>query len=113
MEPMDGYAGQLAEASTVLVGRRSETNRLRKAVDDAHARRGQLWLVSGEPGIGKTRVVHEVARYAGNRGARVLVAEGFPADLLWPIVEGAWSRTKFTPDPRDQADADAALQQAK
>jgi len=42
------------------------------------------------------------------RGARVLVVEGFPADLLWPIVEGAWSRTKFTPDPRDQADAGAA-----
>jgi MoxR-like ATPase len=47
-------------------------------------------LISGEPGIGKTRLVEELAARANAAGARVLWAtcwedEGAPAD--WPWIQ--------------------------
>ena len=45
-------------------------------------------LVTGPPGIGKTRLVEHFAAQAAARGARVLIArnraeEGVPAFWLW------------------------------
>ncbi len=37
-----------------LLGRARELEELRAGVDDALAGRGALWLVCGEPGIGKS-----------------------------------------------------------
>lgn len=49
-----------AKSNLPLVGRRAELERLRSAMEQARAGRGCLMLVSGESGIGKTRLVQEV-----------------------------------------------------
>ena len=70
---------------SVMVGRSSELERLRTAWRDASAGRGGCVLVSGEAGIGKTRLVQEVAAAAA--GADVVwgrCQEGEDAPAFWP-----------------------------
>jgi len=63
----------LATATDVeLVGRADELGRLEAAWRDALAGRVTIALVSGEPGIGKTRLVSEFARARHAGGAAVL-----------------------------------------
>ena len=75
-------------AAGVFVGRDREVGELSAALDDAAAGRGRLFLVSGESGLGKTRLADEVASRAKDAGLRVLwgrstKAEGAPAYWLW------------------------------
>jgi DNA-binding SARP family transcriptional activator/tetratricopeptide (TPR) repeat protein len=70
-----------------LLGREPELAELRASVADAIAGDGRLILVSGEPGIGKSRLLDELATQAAARGVRVLwgrcwEAGGAPA--YWP-----------------------------
>src|ERR1700674_4245670 len=46
---------------TTMVGRERELTSLLNGLDDAASRRGRLFLISGEPGVGKTRLANEVA----------------------------------------------------
>jgi class 3 adenylate cyclase/tetratricopeptide (TPR) repeat protein len=57
---------------TPFVERDAERARLRRLVGDTLAGDGRLALVAGEPGIGKTRLVIEIAEEAQARGMRVL-----------------------------------------
>ncbi|MFD7156821.1 AAA family ATPase [Kribbella sp. NPDC059898] len=59
--------------STPLVGRSSEMAALLSAVDDAKTRRAGAVLLSGDAGVGKTRMLDEVATGAHERGFGVLV----------------------------------------
>ncbi|HVF21053.1 MAG TPA: AAA family ATPase [Mycobacteriales bacterium] len=71
-----GRADELAEAST--------------AVELALAGPGRLVLVSGEPGIGKTRLSEEVARRAEKAGAQVLLGSCYESGAglpYMPLVE--------------------------
>jgi DNA-binding SARP family transcriptional activator len=75
-------------AAGVFVGRDREVAALSAAVEDAAAGRGRLFLVSGESGLGKSRLADEVASRAKDAGLRVLwgrsaSAEGAPAYWLW------------------------------
>jgi DNA-binding SARP family transcriptional activator len=75
-------------AAGVFVGRDREVDELSAALDDAAAGRGRLFLVSGESGLGKTRLADEVASRAKDAGLRVLwgrsaKSEGAPAYWLW------------------------------
>jgi hypothetical protein len=73
-----------------LVGRADLLGRLRAAADAAAAGRGQLLLLAGEAGIGKTAVATEAAAYARGRGARVLWASCWEGDGVpgyWPWVQ--------------------------
>ena len=70
-----------------IVGRRPELGQLRAALVAASGGAGRLVLVSGEPGIGKTRLTAAVAEMAGEYG--VPAAAGFAIDdpgmpPLWP-----------------------------
>ena len=63
---------------------------LRTVLDDAIS--GQRWLVmlSGEPGIGKTRVAQKLAGAAECQGVRVFWGhcyEGLGAPPFWPWVQ--------------------------
>src|SRR5262249_36853257 len=58
----------------VFVGRERELGLLRGRLADARRSRGQLVLISGEPGIGKTRLAERFAEEA--RSADVLVGWG-------------------------------------
>ncbi|HLF07119.1 MAG TPA: AAA family ATPase, partial [Thermoplasmata archaeon] len=51
-----------------LVDRQTEVARLRTALEDLHSRKGALLLLRGETGIGKSRLVEEAFRVAGERG---------------------------------------------
>ena len=75
---------------TVFVGRNAELRQLITGLDRALEGRGGMFLVSGEPGIGKTRVAEELALGARKRGATVYwgrstLAEGAPP--YWPWVQ--------------------------
>ena len=55
-----------------MVGREGELGRLLNLLDDAEAGRSVVALVSGDAGVGKTRLVGEVTRLAASRGYTVL-----------------------------------------
>jgi predicted ATPase len=74
----------------VFVGRESELAELYAGLDDAFAGRGRLFLLVGEPGIGKSRLAEELIAEARARGARVLVGrcwEAGGAPAYWPWVQ--------------------------
>jgi class 3 adenylate cyclase/tetratricopeptide (TPR) repeat protein len=56
-----------------LVGRDRERADLRRAVDAARGGHGSLVLVSGEAGVGKTRLLQDIDAEADAKGLRVLV----------------------------------------
>ena len=77
-------------AAGVHVGREREVDELCEASDGALAGRGQLVLVSGEQGIGKTRLLEELTTYAHVRDALVLWGrcyEGQGAPAYWPWMQ--------------------------
>jgi DNA-binding winged helix-turn-helix (wHTH) protein len=53
-----------------MVGRERELASLLSVLDEAASRRGSLVLISGEPGVGKTRMADEVAAAADASGWR-------------------------------------------
>lgn len=83
--PYGGFLGALP--ASPLVGREVEVGRLLAALDRARA---HLFLLAGEPGIGKTRLAQEVMVRAGERGFRVLVGrcyEQYAALPFAPFIE--------------------------
>src|SRR5258708_2016349 len=75
--------------SASFVGRERELGELRAALTDANAGHGRLFLLSGEPGIGKTRLAEEIAIEGTSLGMRALWGrcwEGGGAPAYWPWV---------------------------
>lgn len=73
-----------------FVGRERELTELAFALDEGCAGIGSVWLIGGEAGIGKSRLVEEVARAAASRGATVLDGrcwESGGAPAFWPWVQ--------------------------
>jgi class 3 adenylate cyclase len=87
-----GLGSDVQEALPVrpFVGREKELEELRTALDLVAARRGSVFLITGEPGIGKTRLMQEVAGLALDQGWRVLVGrcwEEGGAPAYWPWIQ--------------------------
>lgn len=61
-----------ASAAAPLFGRDAERARLRKALDAAVGGHGGVVTITGEPGIGKSRLVDELVQYASGRAVNVL-----------------------------------------
>ncbi len=77
-------------AGGVFVGRERELGQLLAALDEAVEGRGRLFLVAGEPGIGKSRLTEELGAQARGRGLRVLSGrcwEAGGAPTYWPWVQ--------------------------
>ncbi len=73
-----------------FVGREHELAQLEHALDSVVAGHGRMFLVSGEPGIGKTRLANEFSARAAARGLRVMWGrswEGAGAPAYWPIIQ--------------------------
>src|SRR5919204_3609871 len=85
------YVSRLRKALAAAGGGgEPELAELMAGFDDAFAGRGRLFLVVGEPGIGKSRLAEEVMRHARARGARVLVGrcwEAGGAPAYWPWLQ--------------------------
>ena len=64
----------LADAAANLLERQSEMDAIARAVDQAAAGRGQVVVIEGEPGIGKTALLGAVEHVAGKTGMRTLTA---------------------------------------
>jgi DNA-binding CsgD family transcriptional regulator len=62
----------------LVVGRTAELDALAAALDGACADGGEVVFVLGEAGIGKSRLVHDLAAAAGERGALVLRGRAVP-----------------------------------
>ena len=69
-----------------LVGREAEIRRLREALDRAWEGHGQVVAVIGEAGVGKSRLLAEVAAEAVARGGRVLVGRCHEAEQILPFA---------------------------
>ncbi len=75
-------------ARAVFVGRERETEELLAGLADAVGGNGKLFIVEGEPGIGKTRLAERLASRASESGVRVVWSRGWgaggaPSYWLW------------------------------
>lgn len=71
-----------------LMGRRTELKPLLEALDRALTGRTSLAIIRGEAGVGKTRLVAELATHAMSRGAIVAGAEAVPdGPALGPLAD--------------------------
>ncbi len=68
----------------VLIGRVSELAMLHPIVDQVQRGRGRLVLVSGEAGVGKSRLVAEVKAFAVRQGFLLLQGNCFQTDQALP-----------------------------
>ncbi len=76
--------------TTSLIGRQAELAVLAAALEDSLSGRGQLAILAGEPGIGKTRLSRELADLAEAKGAAVLWGgchERRGAPPYWPWLQ--------------------------
>ena len=90
LDPAAPAQAPAQQRTGVFVGRERELTALDDALRDALAGRGRIVLVAGEPGIGKSRLVEELASRARTHGARVLVGrcwEAGGAPAYWPWVQ--------------------------
>ncbi|PTL78448.1 AAA family ATPase [Vitiosangium sp. GDMCC 1.1324] len=84
-----------------FVGREREREQLEQALERALAGRGEAWLVGGESGVGKSRLVEELRTLAMVRGAVVLRGQavssgGSPYEDFRPVLP--WLALLTEPD---------------
>jgi len=72
----------VSQSIPVFVDRKDEMKRIDEFMKKALGSEGHLLIVRGEPGVGKTRLIQEVADQARSRGFRV----GFGAGLSESII---------------------------
>jgi hypothetical protein len=67
-----------------VVGRRDEIAQLGQALDEAQRGHGRMLVVSGQAGIGKSRLLAEAAAEADRRAATVLAGSCVPSAVAVP-----------------------------
>src|SRR5947199_7107569 len=70
----------------VLIGRAADLTALHVLIDQAKRGEGQVAMISGEAGIGKSRLVAEGKSYAIAQGFRLLQGNCFPGDTSCPYA---------------------------
>ena len=91
---LGGASPPLSSDGETLLGREREMAALRAALASASRGRGRLVLLSGEAGIGKTRLADAFAVEARDQGARVAWGrcwEAGGAPVYWPWVQAVRS----------------------
>lgn len=87
-ERADPPSTKLRQVRSLFVGRDTELGVLSTLLMEADAGHGQVAVVSGEPGVGKTELARQAASLASGRGALVMWGrcgeeEGQPALWAW------------------------------
>jgi DNA-binding SARP family transcriptional activator/tetratricopeptide (TPR) repeat protein len=77
-----------ARESLRLVGRAAELARLRRALTQAYGGQGGAVALLGEAGIGKTRLVDEMAHEASLQGFRLIAGRAHESERILPF--GLW-----------------------
>ena len=103
----------VSQPGQLFIGRQQELAVLTAALDATLSGRGQMVMLAGEPGIGKTRTAQELARQAQEKGVQVLWGwcyEGEGAPSYWPWVDSLRSYVQHTEQGllRDQLGSGAA-----
>src|SRR5688572_14649071 len=73
-----------------MIGRERELDLLLEGLDALPSGRGRLFLLAGEPGIGKTRLADELCKRATERGAHCAWGaawDGGGAPAYWPWIQ--------------------------
>jgi DNA-binding SARP family transcriptional activator len=91
------------------VGREIELAWLLSHLDAAQAGRGRLALVTGEPGIGKSRLLAEFGQLAADRGVRVLTARCYEMERDLPYAPLADSLSSILLERVDPPEVMAAV----
>jgi predicted ATPase len=93
----------------VLIGREADLTALHSLIDQAKRGEGQVALISGEAGIGKSRLVAEGKTYAIAQNFRLLQGNCFKGDIACPYAPlldllrsqfGSQSRTEIATEVR-------------
>ncbi|HLJ67030.1 MAG TPA: AAA family ATPase [Chloroflexota bacterium] len=97
--PIGGFLGALPPG--LMVGRHAELSRILGAVEVVAGGTGQLLLLAGEPGVGKTRLAQEVCVALRDRGFVVGVGRCYEAQAAvpyYPFVEALAEIHAAAPD---------------
>ncbi|WP_017595631.1 helix-turn-helix transcriptional regulator [Nocardiopsis potens] len=88
-----------------LVERSRELDSLRSVIDASFAGDGQIALVSGAAGSGKTELLREARGYARSVGGNVIAGQGAVADRRLPLafIEQLISGAAMTPEEAEKA----------
>jgi len=88
--PVDGSENREAFLQAArFVGRHAELARLTESLEQARQGRGSLWLVSGESGVGKSRLLEEFWAQALVDGAIVVRSQQAPDGQPYGLLHGA------------------------
>jgi class 3 adenylate cyclase len=94
---------------TPLVGRDEELDLLLRRWSQANDGEGQVVLLSGEPGIGKSRILSTLRQRLDTEGAQALRFQCSPYyvnSAFWPIIDNFERALKFTRDETTDAKLD-------
>jgi tetratricopeptide (TPR) repeat protein len=95
-----------------LVGREVELDSLRRHWREAQQGHAQLVLISGEPGVGKTRLAKELIAYGRLHGGRILQGGCYEYEAMVPYLPFAealrdWVHTQTTESLHDKLGSNA------
>jgi class 3 adenylate cyclase len=96
-------------AMTPLVGRDEELGLLLRRWSQAKDGEGQVVLLSGEPGIGKSRILSALRERLGAQGTQALRFQCSPYyvnSAFWPIIDNLERALKFSRDETADAKLD-------
>ena len=98
----DAVPGELR--ASAVVGRGNELSAARAALASLNRGEGGVLLVSGEAGVGKSRLLREITQYADAARATVLAGDAVPGGgPLRPVAEALLSRWRGRPFPEQRS----------
>jgi len=71
---------------SILIGRNTEQDHLRRFIEQTKTGNNKIILISGEAGIGKSRIAKEVTEWSLSQGFRVLQGNCFQTDVDAPYA---------------------------
>jgi DNA-binding winged helix-turn-helix (wHTH) protein/tetratricopeptide (TPR) repeat protein len=107
------WEARVERGLTPLFGRTFEINRIADLLDKVTRGDGQLVALNGEPGAGKSRLVHEALLLAAHRGFETIIAASSPLEArtpFFPVRSAVIDRLRLHPDLQvDEPALQAAL----